>query len=349
MNGEVSYDSVHRCYRHFLPSNWARDDENEWCRVFNGNDGNDEWENELMGSAAPAPGRANSGGLAGALEEFVGEQVERIARDAASQVVRDTVFPTRTVIVTERETRPVDGIVHNQLADCLMAIQDNNLMMCGGAGVGKSQLARTMAESLGVEYMSLSLSSMTPVSQITGMVRATDVTRPLWREFWEHGNALFSFDDFDRAHANTLTVISEALANNVMSFPDGMIERAPNTYICASANTHGRGGDRMYAGANQLDAATLDRFFVVDIEVDQALESSVAHSLTEDVELVERALTLVRQCRANAAVYGLRFLATPRSSFALIKAVNRGMDWETAVNGALRKGVPNDMWAKLTS
>ena len=52
--------------------------------------------------------------------------------------------------------------------------------------------------------------------------------------------------------------------------------RGKNVAIIAAANTFGTGADLMYAGRNQLDAATLDRFYVVKMDYDEALEQDIS-------------------------------------------------------------------------
>jgi hypothetical protein len=46
--------------------------------------------------------------------------------------------------------------------------------------------------------------------------------------------------------------------------------------VCAAANTYGTGADALYVGRNQLDAATLDRFYVVEMDYDRKLEAKLA-------------------------------------------------------------------------
>src|SRR5208337_1523898 len=79
-------------------------------------------------------------------------------------------------------------------------------------------------------------------------------------EIYEQGG-VFLLDEMDAADANVMVAINAALANGVMANPHGKVHvRHPKCIIIAAANTWGRGGDHLYVGRNQLDAATMDRF-----------------------------------------------------------------------------------------
>jgi cobaltochelatase CobS len=69
------------------------------------------------------------------------------------------------------------------------------------------------------------------------------------------------------------------LANGHLHIPQNIEEpstaKGERFSILAACNTYGTGSDLLFAGRNQLDAATLDRFYIVHIDYDQSLERAI--------------------------------------------------------------------------
>ncbi len=221
-------------------------------------------------------------------------------------------------------------------------------MALGPAGTGKSTIAEQAAESLDLPYYSISLSPMTPASQILGYMQAEgEYVRSLYREAYENGG-VFHFDEFDNAHPSVLAVINASLANGQMAFPDGMVKRHKDFRAVASANTYGRGADRAYVGRQQIDAATLDRFSVETIEVDESLENELCHGTGLDAAKVKEVLAYVRKLRRNAEAKGMAVVVSPRASVGMCRLLAAGKAWDAAVQARLRRGLSDQDWAKLT-
>ena len=135
---------------------------------------------------------------------------------------------------------------------------------------------------------------------ITGYMDATgDYVRTAFRNAFEHGG-VFLFDEVDNGNANALGVVNSALANGSMAFPDGMVKRHPDFLCVASANTYGRGADRQYVGRQALDAAFMDRFEVIHVDYDEALEEALCLATGLDSQRVKAVLGYVRCLRATA-------------------------------------------------
>lgn len=96
------------------------------------------------------------------------------------------------------------------------------------------------------------------------------------------GGGVHVLDELDAADPNLLLTVNTALANgycNVPHRPDKpRAERHKDFVQIATANTVGRGADRMYVGRGQLDAATLDRFQIgmVEVTYDMGVEEMIA-------------------------------------------------------------------------
>lgn len=299
--------------------------------------------------STPAPGDTEA--ALAALRVLVGTpqidraEVERIAREVTESVV----YPTRTVVVKDNVARTVEGSTHCQLADVTTAVlAGEHVMMVGPAGTGKSTIAEQAAEALGLESYSISLSPQTPASQIVGYMQATgEYVGTLFRKAYEHGG-VFHFDEVDNAHPSVLAVINAALANGRMAFPDGMVKRHEDFRVVASANTYGKGATRAYVGRQAMDAATLDRFSVITIEVDEVLERAICMSVGSiGSTTVDKVLTYVRRLRSIAAEQGLNVVISPRASVGMCRLLQAGMTWDMAVDARVRRGLDDQTWAKL--
>ncbi len=148
-------------------------------------------------------------------------------------------------------------------------------------------------------------------------------------EIYEQGG-VFLLDEVDAADPNVLVAINAALANGHLVTTDGVIhKRAENCFVLAAANTWGRGGDSMYVGRNQLDAATLDRFVLVTLAVtyDTDLDRRLAEASLSS-EQAEELLSWVWNLRERIAANRLRRLASTRLVVNGIKALKAGRSME---------------------
>lgn len=284
----------------------------------------------LMGALAPQVDRA---------------EIETMVKEAVANVV----FPTRTVIERANgERKEIQGSTHHKLADVTTALlAGEHVLMVGPAGTGKSTIAEQAAEALGLKSYSISLSPQTPASQLLGYMQATgDYVRSLFREAYENGG-VFHFDEFDNGHPSVLAVINGALANGHMAFPDQMVKRHADFRAVASANTYGRGATRAYVGRQAIDAATLDRFSVETIEVDESLENELCHSIGLETAQVDRVLKFVRKLRANAEKHAMPIVISPRASVGMCRLLAAGRSWESAVDSRVRRGMGDTEWKKI--
>lgn len=270
--------------------------------------------------------------------------------DLIKKEIDALVFPTRTVVEQAKgEVIEIENS-HSKLADVTLdLLAGEHVLMVGPAGTGKSTIAEQAAESLGLEFYAISLSPMTPASQILGYMQAEgQYVRTLYREAYENGG-VFHFDEFDNAHPSVLAVINASLANGQMAFPDAMVKRHADFRCVASANTYGRGPDRQYVGRQQIDAATLDRFAIETIEVDEALEATLCAATGVDTPTKTRVLDYVRRLRKNAADQAMTVVVSPRASIGMCKLIQAGKKWEDAVESRVRRGMSDKDWNKLTA
>lgn len=297
---------------------------------------------------APADVQSALSVLASALSGGVDEsKVRAIVADE----LRNIVFPTRTVVVREgREETPREiPNAHRRLADVIKVLSvGEHVMMVGPAGTGKSTIASQAAEALELSAYAMSLSPQTSESKVFGYRDANGAYhRTLFREAFEHGG-VFNFDEIDNGHPSILAAINAALANGHCAFPDGMVERHRDFRCVASANTYGRGADRKYVGRQQLDAATLDRFTIVTIEIDEGLEQSLCEGTGASADTVSKVLRYVRKLRATAEREALPIVLSPRATVGMCRLVVAGFTFDEAVDMRVRRGLTDADWAKVT-
>src|SRR5690606_24768214 len=126
-------------------------------------------------------------------------------------------------------------------------------------------------------------------------------------------------------------VINDALASESAAFPDGMVKKHDDFLALASANTYGRGANRTYVARQQLDAATLDRFAVITIGYDEALEETACKATGADDATVRNVLRFVRKVRKNADKNGItQTVISPRASIGMCKMLRAGLSWDKA-------------------
>lgn len=162
-----------------------------------------------------------------------------------------------------------------------------NVLLVGPAGCGKTHLAGQVAKALGKSFGSISGSAGVSESQLTGRLLPTgeggrfEYTPSVFVKEYENGGA-FLFDEIDAFDPNVLLVANQALANGgffvearAAAGLSTFVQRHPDSILIGSANTFGTGADMLYVGRNGLDAASLDRWYVVRMTYDPAYEAQL--------------------------------------------------------------------------
>jgi cobaltochelatase CobS len=301
--------------------------------------------------SAPAAGDPKAEALAALLATLSGpgispEEVRSMIRDELGNVV----YPTNTVVVRGEGSEPkkIDGATHPKLASIITNLDaGEHVLMVGPAGTGKSTIAEQAAEALGLEFYAISLSPQTPTSQLVGYMQATgEYVGTLFRKAYEHGG-VFHFDEFDNGHPSILATVNAALANGQMAFPDRMVKRHADFRAVASANTYGRGADRKYVGRQALDMATLDRFAIEYVDVDESLETTLCMATGLPQHTVQQVLAYVRTLRRNASRHGMAVVISPRASVGMCRLLKAGRPLSEVIDSRARRGLSDADWEKL--
>jgi hypothetical protein len=295
-------------------------------------------------------------------------------RDEVAEIVRKEVAslaPRRVEVVRVDGSVSNVGVQHSSFEALLRIVaQRVNVWLPGPAGSGKTSAAHAVAEALTLPFYAVSVGPQTSQSQLLGYYDANGkyVTTQL-RQAYEHGG-VFLLDEVDAGSPAVLVTINALLANGHASFPDKVVERHADFVLIAAGNTYGQGADRQYVGRQQLDAATLDRFAVLDWEYDPTLEAHYA-GLPLDVfdglprakawkflpvddaaNVQARSEEYAREAvKVRRAVAGfgkaLRLLIGPRSTYTGLALVRAGFRVQDVLELVVWKGADKDTRSKV--
>lgn len=221
-----------------------------------------------------------------------------------------------------------------------------NVFLVGPAGAGKTTVAKQVAHSLGLRfYFNGAIHSE---YKLTGFRDAQGkVHRTAFREAFEHGG-VYLFDEIDASQPAALLAFNAALANGMFDFPDRNVQAHPNFRCIAAANTWGKGATMDYVGRNALDAATMDRFAMLEMRYDASLERRMAHLASHDhIDLAETWLELVQKTRALCHEHDFRHIVSPRATQQGLSLMVGGITAEGATLMVLRRGMEDTSWGRI--
>lgn len=291
-------------------------------------------------SPTPAP---TKGGLGDQLEtimlQVLAEQSTNKVLDMAKPLIEKHIIdtfgflPQRHEVVFPNKTVKVEGTVHERFDTVLNLVNaDIPVFLTGAAGTGKNVLCQQIAEALELEFYFSN--AVTQEYKITGFIDANGTYHEtqFYKAFTEGG--LFMLDEMDASIPEVLIILNAAIANRYFDFPTGRVKAHENFRLIAAGNTYGTGADMEYSGRFQLDAASLDRFAMVEIDYSEAIEKAITDN---DEELI----TFIHAFRKSVAEVGMKFLATYRSMQRIVK-LQGAMDLKEVLKICLLKSMCSD-------
>lgn len=230
-------------------------------------------------SAAPTPIMPNDGMAAFAA------WIESIARGGVDEnkvreIVKEhllEIAPRKIEVVTKDSAVIVEGIAHYMFELVLKAIGAGvNLALSGSTATSKTTMAVQAAKALGLGYVVQPVNEGTTKADILGYCTATgDYVPSLLYRAMKDG-LLHIVEEIDSGSPASLLAFNNAIDNRELTFPNGETVQAHEKFaVVCTMNTKGTGSDRKFVGRNRLDAATLDRFVMLEVQRDLAIEAAI--------------------------------------------------------------------------
>ncbi|MBN2584980.1 MAG: AAA family ATPase [Planctomycetes bacterium] len=274
--------------------------------------------------------------FAGAIQEHLenlGIDPAEVSRICDEKIAAARLPRPLEVHLADQRVVALSDRTHRQFEELLGMVREGhrNLLMVGPAGTGKTTLAKHVAKALDLDFAFLSLSAGVTETHLFGRILpqadgSWGYQTSRFIEVYENGG-VFLLDEIDAADSNVMVAINAALANGVLANPvNGKLhQRHADCYIIAAANTYGLGGDTMYVGRNQLDAATLDRFVMATlfVDYDTGLENDIVRAVLAQPE-GDELLAWVTGLRESIRQNRIRRVASTRLIEGSVKAMNRG-------------------------
>jgi midasin (ATPase involved in ribosome maturation) len=199
----------------------------------------------------------------------------------------------------------------------------------------------------------------TTKSELVGYMDATGkyVESPFYKSFKQ--GKLFIADEFDAANPAVATVLNAAVANRVMTFPNGETVKAHKDFRTMFAmNTYGTGGDDRFTGRGRLDLATLDRMVFLYVPIDPGLEASLVGIKNEKsprVDVTEggrfrnerEILHQIVSVRGAVEKEKLRYSISPRATIHACALHNAGFGKKIIMESCVWRGIPESEKSKI--
>lgn len=266
---------------------------------------------------------------------------------------------------THKEEVPTyTGLMHHKFPLLLAAVAAGvNIMLVGPAGSGKTTAAVHAAQALDLPFYGTG--AINSEYKLTGFIDAQGrIVCTAFRKAFEHGG-VFLFDEMDASMPSALLAFNAALANDWMDFPDANVRRHKDFRVISGANTFGMGADRQYVGRNQLDAASIDRYAVLDWNYDEALEAAMIGAPAppsapaprsiapvapgEATGLSHRFIERVRKVRGAVSSLKVRHVVSPRATVNGSRLLAAGWNWNDVEDAVLWKGMDLDTRNKVNA
>lgn len=263
-------------------------------------------------------------------------QAEILSGETTRQLIKETLeqLAPRSIVVTSQTGQHVlDGVQHYMTEAIIRIVGMNHpVMMVGPAGCGKTTIGEQTAKALGLPfYITSTINDTHELMGFTdgyGKYHSTP-----FRQAFEHGG-IWVADEIDAWDASALLAANSALANGYATFPDREIPigRHASFRMVATANTFGNGADRIYIGRNELDAASLDRFAVVNVGYDLNLERMFAAGN-------QKWLEFVWDIRKKVDAKNIRHVVSSRAIGKGAEALANNLEWDNVAEWYLFKGM----------
>lgn len=227
------------------------------------------------------------------------------------------------------------GAVQHEMFETILKYVTANVpvFMSGPAGTGKSSIAKSAAKALDMEFYFSG--AVQDIYKFTGFVDANGhYSKTQFYDFCCNGGVFF-LDEMDASIPEVLVALNAAIANRYFDFPCGKVELNENCRFICAGNTYGTGADAEYTGRYQLDAATLDRFAVVDIDYSKDIFNAVTNGNKE-------LISFIYDLRKASKAVGVNMILSYRCAQNVTAMESVGLDTASCVKQCIAKGLSKD-------
>lgn len=245
-------------------------------------------------------------------------------------------LPQKEIVVKlpDGSKKSAGGIQHEKFETILKYLTaDVPVFMSGAAGTGKSSIAKNAAKALGLEFYFSG--AVNDIYKFTGFIDANgNYSKTQFYDFCCSGGVFF-LDEMDASIPEVLVALNAAIANRYFDFPCGKVELNENCRFVCAGNTYGNGADAQYTGRYQLDAATLDRFAVVEIDYSDEIFNAVTNG-NKDL------IAFIRSLRKAAQNVGANLILSYRAAQNVTAMESVGLSTADCVKQCIAKGLSKD-------
>lgn len=260
--------------------------------------------------------------------------VEEVKPELSDYIKKEFgVLPKRIEVKTSTGVKEIKEITHEKFETVLQLVNlDIPVFLSGAAGTGKNVICKQVAKALDMDFYFTN--AVTQEYQLKGFIDANGTYHEtqFYKAFTNGG--LFFLDEMDGSIPETLIILNAAIANGYFDFPTGKVEANPNFRVIAAGNTVGTGADIEYTGRFQLDASSLDRFALIEIDYSPAIEEAVTNGNDE-------LCRFARMFRKITSETGIRCLFSYRSMERISKLEDI-MELPEVLKISLTKGMGKD-------
>lgn len=188
------------------------------------------------------------------------------------------------------------------------------VLLTGDKGTGKTTTIKSVSEDIGLKFYNMSMTRQVTLSHLLGFISINgDYIRTQFREAVEFGG-LMLLDEIDAGDPNVLLALN-TIENGFVAFPDAIISTHKDFRLCATSNPQDK--HSQYTGRAKLDAATLDRFDIIQLPIDSKLEKKI---------LGEEVFHIITTARIVLDKWGMEKTLSMRSGIRLKKRLELKME-----------------------
>ncbi len=268
--------------------------------------------------------------------EMEGLDIEGQIKNLLKDVAQNTTKVLEIKLDGKEDGGKKFPLVHKQFEDLVAVVaMGENTLITGGAGLSKSTAVEQCAEALGLDLVPMSFSNQTTKTDLFGFVDANGIYRYSgFVDAFENGK-LFLGDEMDACGANVFVLLNSAIENGFLLTPDNKkISVHEKFRFVGTANTNLRGAKDGFTARNKLDAASIDRFVVIEWELDLILEEKITNNAGW--------LNIVRKCRLATDEQLDGIVITPRPSYKGAKLLKAGIAIGKVIEWTLVKALGQD-------